>query len=162
MVRRVKRTTHIAFLLVIGSLVLGCATTPEPVEEDTEAFASKVIADKVGMAADAQRDYAALVNEDKAAMLKKQAALDVDLIDVDYIGKPQELLQTLAHRYGYKYVESGKRIDLRTVNIRVRRTSPVEVMKNVGYQIDAVADVVLEKNAKVLRLNYKPIVKAKG
>lgn len=157
----VKRNTHIVLLLVVGSL-FGCASTPVPVEEDTEAFASKVIADKVGVAADAQRDYAALVNEDRAVMLKKQAAFDADLIDVDYIGKPQELLQTLAHRYGYKYVESGKRNDLRTVNIRVRRTSPVEVMKNVGYQIDSMADVVLEKNAKVLRLNYKPIVNSKG
>lgn len=161
MLEVIKKNPHIVFMLVVGTLV-GCATTPEPVEEDTEAFALKVIADKVGVAADAQRDYAALVDEDRAVMIQKQAALDADLIDVDYIGKPQELLQTLAHRYGYKYVESGKRVDLRTVNIRVRRASPVEVMKNVGYQIDSMADVVLEKSAKVLRLNYKPIVNSKG
>lgn len=149
------KTAVPVLILLLG--LTGCATTPEPVEEDTEAFASKVISEKVGVAATAQRDYVALVNDDQEVKLKKQAAMASDLVNIDYIGKPQELLQTIAVRYGYRYIESGKWADLRTINIRVQKTSPIEVLRNIGYQIDAYADVVLEKNTKIIRLTYKPL-----
>lgn len=141
-------------MLLAAAALAGCAA-PSSTTDDTEAFASRLIADKVAVAADAQRDYVALVNEDKTVLLRKQAAMESDEVDVDYIGQPQELLQTFAHRYGYRYIESGKRTDLRMINVRMLKTAPVEVLRNVGYQVDSGADVVLDKNAKTLRLIYK-------
>jgi len=144
------------------SVLAGCVSSPAPSSKDTEAFASRLIAAKVAVAADAQREYVAVLNEDKAVLSRKQAALDTDEVDVDYIGKPQELLQTFAYRYGYRYVESGKYVDLRTINVRVQKALPIEVLRNIGYQVDAVADVVLDKNAKILRLVYKSLSVNKG
>jgi len=141
---------------LVASGLVACSSTPQSTTTDTEAFASRLIADKVAVAADAQRQYVALVNEDTLALTRRQVALDTDEVDVDFIGKPQELLQTFAFRYGYRYVESGKRLDLRTVNVRVQASPPIEVLRNIGYQIDALADVVLDKSNKVLRLVYKP------
>lgn len=146
---------------VIATLA-GCASSPQPTTSDTEAFASRLIADKVAVAADAQRDYVALVSEDKTVLNRKQASIETDEVDVDYIGKPQELLQTFAYRYGYKYVESGKRSNLRTINVRVQKVAPVEVLRNVGHQVDNGADVVLDKGAKTLRLIYKNLPDNKG
>jgi len=150
-----RSETKRKLVLMLTVALSGCATSPVPTAMDTEAFASRLIADKVAVAADAQREYVALVNEDRSVLSRKQAAMEVDEVDVDYIGKPQELLQTFAYRYGYRYVESGKRIDLRTINVRVQKVPPVEVLRNIGYQVDALADVVLDKDARTLRLIYK-------
>ena len=155
--------TKKGLVLALAAVALaGCATSPVPTTKDTEAFASRLIADKVAVAADAQREYVALVNEDKSVLSRKQAAMETDEVDVDYIGKPQELLQTFAYHYGYRYIESGKRVDLRTINVRVQKTPPIEVLRNIGYQVDAAADVVLDKNAKTLRLIYGDVPANKG
>lgn len=146
---------------VIAALA-GCASSPQPTTSDTEAFASRLIADKMAVAADAQRAFVALASEEKIILDRKQASIETDEVDVDYIGKPQELLQTFSYRYGYKYVESGKQSNLRTINIRVKKVAPVEVLRNVGDQIDPGADVVLDVGAKTLRLIYKNISDNKG
>ena len=147
---------RLIFPLFISAAMVGCASNPQqPTTQDTEAFASKVISEKVSVAANAQRDYVALLNEDMAVLTRKQAALESDEIEVDFIGKPQELLQTFAHRYGYRYVETGRVSELRTININVARAKPIDVLQNVGHQIDNSADLVLDKDAKVVRLIYK-------
>ena len=114
-----------------------------------------LIAEKVAVASDAQRDYAALLAERQSALMRKQLTLETDQVDVDYVGKPQELLRTFAARYGYRYVESGKRTTLRTINIRVEKLSPLEVLRNIGYQTDVTADIMLDQKDKILRLIYK-------
>lgn len=147
---------RLAFSLMLCASMVGCASnTPQPTTRDTEAFASKVISDKVAVAANAQREYVALLNEDMAVLTRKQTSLESDEIEVDFIGKPQELLQTFAHRYGYRYVETGRTAELRTINVKTARAKPIDVLRNVGHQIDHGADLVLDKDAKVLRLVYK-------
>lgn len=154
---------NIGWAVVIATAITGCASTSQqPTTADTEAFASRMIADKVAVASNAQREYVALVNEDKAVLYRKQLSIDTDEVDVDYIGNAQELLQTFAYRYGYKYLETGKRANLRTINVRVQKISPVEVLKNIGQQVDNGADVVLDKGTKTLRLTYKNLTDKKG
>lgn len=142
-------------LLLVASLA-GCATNNRVADTaDSEAYANRLIADKVAVAAEAQREFAAIMAEDKDMKTRKQALFDSDEIDVDYIGKPQQLLETIAHRYGFKYVESGKRLELSTINLRMRKTAPVEVLRNIGNQVDFGANVVLDKDESILRLVYK-------
>lgn len=145
-----------SIVLVLAGLILtGCSSTKKEVEPDSEAFAHRMIADKVALAANAQHDYVAILAEGMIVLTRKQAALDTDQVDVDFIGKPRELLQTFAYRYGYKFVETGKSRTLKTVNVRVTRMSPIEVLRNIGYQINNAADVELDRNTKTLRLIYK-------
>ena len=148
-----------ATMLATAFLVAGCKTEQpvvRPVEiDEAQAFADRLIAEKIAVAADAQREFVALVNEDKAMMAQKQKSLETDEVDVDYLGKPQELLQVFAHRYGYRFVESGKYRTLRNINVRMTKTPPLEVLRNVGYQINSAANVILDKNAHVLRLEYR-------
>lgn len=147
-------------LIAIG--LVACTTTVKTTSTEGEAFAARLIAEKVAAASEAHGRYVALVAEEQQIVARKQVALDTDTVDVDYIGKPQELLQTFAYRYGYQYLEVGKRQDLRTINLRVQQASPIEVLKNVGLQIDGGADVVLDKNARTLRLIYKNFAPRKG
>lgn len=142
--------------LLLALAQFGCASKPTgDVSADTEAYARQVILEKVDAAVQAQRDLAATTAEGQQQIMRRQAALDVDEVDIDYLGKPQPLLEAIAYRYGYKYVETGKRTDLTTVNIRVVKRAVLEVLRDVAYQVDAGADVVVDKDAKILRLVYK-------
>ena len=88
-------------------------------------------------------------------MQKRWAAFETDTIDVDYIGNPKELVQSIASRYGMSFSEVGKQIDLRPVNIRVKGVTPDALLRNVGNQMHAAADIVLNKPAKSLTIEYK-------
>ena len=138
--------------LAMALLLGGCATNAPKDEED---FASKLIAEKAAIAAGAQRDYASLLAEDWTTVQKRWAAFETDTIDVDYIGNPKELVQSIATRYGMSFSEVGKQIDLRPVNIRVKGVTPDALLRNVGNQMHAAADIVLNKPAKSLTIEYK-------
>lgn len=143
---------------LVLAMFVGCASKPPAeVTTDSEAYARKIILEKVDAAISAQRDLAATTAEGQQQILRRQATLDADEVDIDYLGKPQALLESLAYRYGYKYIETGKRTDLKTVNIRVVKRGVLEVLRDVGYQIDGGADVVLDKDAKTVRLIYKKV-----
>jgi defect-in-organelle-trafficking protein DotD len=156
-VDRMKLPLKVPLLALVLSFG-ACASRPSPtVPPDSEAYARRIITEKVDEAVQAQRDLAAATQEGQAALVRKQAALAVDEVDVDYIGLPQPLLEAIAYRYGYRYVESGKRTELATVNLRVRKERVPEVLHDVARQIVDGADVVIDQNAKVLRLLYKRV-----
>lgn len=139
--------------LAMALLLGGCATNANaPQEED---FASKLIAEKAAIAAGAQRDYASLLAEDYTTVQKRWAAFETDIIDVDYIGNPKELVQSIASRYGMSFSEIGKQIELRPVNIRMKGVTPDVLLRNLGNQMHAAADVVLDRPAKALIIEYK-------
>ncbi|CND60404.1 DotD/TraH family lipoprotein [Yersinia enterocolitica] len=148
-----KLTIPLSLLTTL--FLTGCAPTVSKNTSETSEFADRMIADKVAIAANAQRDYTALLNNDKAVLGRKQASLGSDYVDIDYIGVPQELLQTFSYRYGYRYIEVGKRRSLKNINIKVKNMSPQEVLRNIGYQIDKGADVTLDQKQKTIRLSYK-------
>jgi defect-in-organelle-trafficking protein DotD len=146
----------IAFCAGIG--LVGCASTsPQSaaVTPDSEAYARQIMVEKVDAAVQSLRELVATTQEGRDMVARKQAALDDDEVDIDYAGKPQPLLESIAHRYGYKYVETGRRVELRTINLRVSHARVVEVLRDVGLQTDTGADVVLDKDAKIIRLIYK-------
>ncbi|UXI68339.1 DotD/TraH family lipoprotein [Tahibacter amnicola] len=134
----------------------GCASrAPRPAGNDTEAFASRLIADRVDIAAQAQRDYVAWVAEEKRDSQHRFESIDTDAIDVDYIGRPVELLRAFARRYGLRFVTLGHEDDLRVVNVRMGSTTPMEVIRNVSRQISPYAEVMVDRDDRVLRLVFK-------
>lgn len=143
--------------LLLALTLAACATKPTPAQlaAESEAQARQIIVGKVDAAVQAQRELAEATQEGQQMMLRKQATLTADEVDIDYIGKPQPLLESLAHRYGYKYIETGKRLELKTINLRVVKRPVLEVLRDIGYQIDHGADLVLDKDAKIVRVVYK-------
>ena len=103
-----------------------------------------------------------LAPRDVVARAIYQEMLEHDQINVDYIGMPQELLQTIAYRYGYRYVEVGQRTQLRAINLKVVDMSPTDVLRSIGQQIDRQADVVLSYPTRTIRLTYKTPTVAGG
>ena len=64
-------------------------------------------------------------------------------------------MRGFSNRYGYNFVEIGKKRDLRIINVRMKSTNPEEVMRSIAHQIEYAGDVVLDKNTRVIRLVYK-------
>ena len=141
--------------LITILFLTGCASQVTKNNAEGSDFANSAIAERATQAAKVQAEYAAMVNNDKAVMGRKQSSLNTDLVDIDFIGSPQEILQTFALRYGYRYVEIGKYKRINPVNIRVVKASPENVLRNIGYQIDRSADVTLDQKSKTIRLTYK-------
>jgi lipoprotein len=119
------------------------------------SLAEAVIAQKISVAAAAQQDYLAILNEDSRLKTVRRDDFDNELIDVDYIGKPLPMLNAMANRYGYSLIEIGKRRDLRIINIRMKSVAPIEMLRNVSNQINYAADIILDKNSGTLRIIYK-------
>lgn len=119
------------------------------------SLAEAVIAQKISVAAAAQQDYLAILNEDSRLKNVRRDDFDNELIDVDYIGKPLPMLNAMANRYGYSLIEIGKRRDLRIINIRMKSVAPIEMLRNVSNQINYAADIILDKNSGTLRVIYK-------
>jgi len=117
-------------------------------------YISSVMADDVTQAVQAQQAFQEVLAENARTLTLKQKAIATDQVDIDYIGTPQDILQTIAYRYGYAYVETGRREDLRIINVRLNKTAPINVLRSISYQISYGAKVVLDKNAKQLRLVY--------
>lgn len=141
---------------LIGLLLAGCATMashPPPPTSGPE-YISSLMASSVTQAVQAQQAFEQVLAENARTLSLKQKAIDTDQVDIDYIGKPQDILQSIAYRYGYGYVETGRRQDLRIVNVRLSKISPVEVLRSISYQISYGAKVILDKKTKELRLVY--------
>jgi defect-in-organelle-trafficking protein DotD len=151
----INKKHAIPTLLLTQLFLNGCAPHVVKSESDTRDFSDKIISEKVSEAAEAQQKYVAIVNNDKAVMGRKQSSLNFDIVNIDYYGQPQELLQSFAYRYGYRYAEIGAWRKLKPINIRVLNSSPEEVLRNIGYQIDKGADVTLDQKSKIIRLSYK-------
>ena len=144
-----------AVLLCAVALILPLAGCPTMQNNDNESQADQLIAEKVAEASKAQSEYSALLTEKHQQMLRKQEKLESDVIDVDWIGSPNEFLQMMADRYGYRYIEAGSRASLRSINIFVRKSPAIEVLRDVATQINNRADVQLDMDQKVIRLVYR-------
>ena len=137
--------------LIAVLLMSGCAANG-PEKED---FASSLIAEKTAIAAAAQRDYVALLSEDYSTLQKRWLSFDKDTIDLDFIGNPKELIQTIASRYGMSFSEVGRPVEFRQINIRMSGVKPDDALRNIGNQINAAADIVFNRTSHSITIEYK-------
>lgn len=140
------------FQILAVTLLAACSSSRT---SSDVSLAESVIAQKISVAAAAQQDYLAILNEDSRLKTVRRDDFDNELIDVDYIGKPLPMLNAMANRYGYSLIEIGKRKDLRIINIRMKSVAPIEMLRNVSNQINYAADIILDKNSGTLRVIYK-------
>lgn len=140
--------------LLIAVSLSGCAHQPTALNE-SETKAEELLKKKIITASEANNEYSLAIRENFATLPRKQIMLERDRINVDYIGKPESLLQTLANRYGYQYIEIGKRSELPTINIRQGEVTPELLIENIKVQINEAADLLIDKRDKTLRLVYR-------
>ncbi len=159
-----KKYLRLSFGSCLVLIVVACASsklekpsTPyQALDPNSPEFIDAMLIQKSNEAVQAQQNYMFLVAEQGMQKGSKQEALEQESIDIqNYIGKPNTLLKALANRYAYDYKEVGAARILPTITVDVKNASSLEVLKQISYQVYKTADVILDKDLKVIRLIYK-------
>lgn len=84
----------------------------------------------------------------------RQRNFETDQILLDYIGKPQSVINSIAVRYGYRFVEVGVKQDLPTMNFTRYETTPEQALVDIDAQLGTSAKLSLDKHQKLITLIY--------
>ncbi len=156
-----------AVLLIIFSLIglSACETGPIRVK-DPQLVASP---DKVDAMLAQAADKASNALETLAAVEQKRtpsasiapvAGAPPELmraITVNYVGPAEQITNTLANRANYRFNVIGEMPSTPiVVTIDVTNEPLIEVLRSVGLQLGARADVRVDSSAKIIELMYAP------
>lgn len=155
----------IASIFLMSSVILmtGCQTThhynssnyPHDSIYPTQQNSLEIISQRSQEAQDATNSLVKFTQQFNETLDYKQRSFENDQIKINYIGKPDNLLSSIAYRYGYRYVEVGNYRDLPTVNFTDYWTTPQLAVTNVDAQLKETADIAVDKQAKSITLIYK-------
>lgn len=85
------------------------------------------------------------------------------IISVDWTGPIEPIARTLADRAGYKLNVNGDRPSAPVVvSVISRERSVIEVLRDVGLQAGARADITVDPDRHLVELNYKPLSAGSG
>lgn len=84
-------------------------------------------------------------------------------ITLTWVGPPEQILRKLADRASYNFVTLGNRPPVPpVVNVDVQNRPVVEVLRDVGLQLGARADVKVDSQAQIIELHYAPVTGTGG
>lgn len=84
----------------------------------------------------------------------RQREFDADQIMIDYIGKPNAVLNSIAIRYGFRYIEVGEATSLPTVNFTKYWTTPENAVIDIDAKLGDSAQIAVDKEQKIITLIY--------
>lgn len=151
----------IALLAAITStlVVSGCATTTMQTKGGYPASSSvlEIISQESQEAMRATQKLTKYREQSFATMDYRQRNFEEDKIMLDYIGKPDAVLSSLAIRYGYRFLQVGVRQHLPTINFTQYWTTPAQAVVDIDAQIGDAAQLSLDKNQKIITLIYPAV-----
>ncbi len=79
-------------------------------------------------------------------------------ITVEWVGPAEQLAQKLADRASYQFLTYGSPPPIPLlVNINVENRPVIEVLRDIGLQLGARADVKVDAQRKMVELHYTPV-----
>lgn len=102
----------------------------------------------------AQKRLVAYRDADNQRIALNARVIETDQVLVDYIGKPQPLISSIAIQYGYRFVENGVRTDLPTVNFTNLYQTPEATLIDLSAKIMPMASIAINKQDKIITLVY--------
>jgi defect-in-organelle-trafficking protein DotD len=123
-------------------------------DKATEAYASALIADKASIASGEMAKYKITNRTGKDDLQARRDSYANDFIDVDYVGAPAPILETLATRYGYTYVEVGRHNNI-LVNLKYKALPAPEVLSLIASQVQPLAKLDVDNKNHAFRLIYQ-------
>ena len=152
---------NITLLVAMASAVFvgGCSTTTMQTKGGFPASTSvlEIISQESQEAMRATQKLTKYREQEFATMDYRQRNFEQDKIMLDYIGKPDAVLSSLAIRYGYRFVEVGVRQGLPTVNFTQYWTTPAQAVVDIDAQIGDSAQLSLDKSQKLITLIYPAV-----
>jgi len=84
-------------------------------------------------------------------------------ITLTWVGPPEQILKRLGDRAQYNVVTLGNRPPVPpVVNIDVQNRPIIEVLRDIGLQLGARADVKVDEARRIIELQYAPITGGEG
>ena len=145
-------------LLVIASasIFAGCQGHSNLISESALSTTSlEILASESQKALIAQQSLKTAQAADLEIKQKKQARFNVDIINANYIGAPEVILNSVANTYGYRYLEAGPTKTLPIVNFTNRKVTAFELVKDIAVFVDAQATITVDHQNKSIILTYK-------
>lgn len=102
----------------------------------------------------AQKRLVAFREADNRRLALNSRLIETDMVAVDYIGKPQPVISSIAIEYGYRFVEVGVRTDLPTVNFTNVYQTPEATLNDLSAKIMPMASIAINKKDKIITLVY--------
>lgn len=79
-------------------------------------------------------------------------------ITISWVGPVDQITKVLSDKAGYRFVTLGSVPQTPVVvNVNVTNTPLIEVLRSVGYQLGARADVYVDSAEKMVALTYAPV-----
>lgn len=113
-----------------------------------------IISQESQEALNAQKRLVAFRQADNKKLAIVNRDLETDEILVDYIGKPPQLISSIAIEYGYRFVEVGVRSQLPTVNFTNQYSTPEDILIDLSAKVSPMAAIAINKNDKIITLVY--------
>lgn len=153
--KKIALVAAITSSLVIG----GCTTTTVSTKGGYPASTSilEIISQESQEAMRATQKLTKYREQSFATMDYRQRDFENDKIMLDYIGKPESVLSSIAIRYGYRFLEVGVRQHLPTVNFTQYWNTPMQAVIDIDAQIGESAQLSLDKEQKIITLIYPAV-----
>ena len=137
--------------------VVGCASLNPGIDRDMniESYSPlEIISQESQKALQAQQILTKYKQNMNQTLDYRQRSFETDKIVVDYIGKPRNVISSIAIKYGYRFVEVGQPRDLPIVNFTQVYSTPEQLLINLNAQLGDQADLAINKNEKIITLVY--------
>lgn len=159
---RLLKATKIFSALTAASVVAlttGCATNNHGQMAASTSLPDtpntlEIISQESQKALNAQKMLVAYRDQYNNTLDYRQRSFSESKVKVDYVGKPQPLLSSIAIRYGYRFIEYGAERDLATVNFTNYWNTPENIVINLNAQLGEQASISVDKQQKVITLIY--------
>ncbi|OOR88638.1 hypothetical protein B0181_07940 [Moraxella caviae] len=145
------------FVIGAGAVALtGCATTTHHINQaNVQSYSPvEIIAQESQKAATAMQVLTKYRQAQSRTLDMRQASFENDKVYVDYIGKPRQLLASVAIKYGYRFIEVGNVRDLDTVNFTKVHGTPEDILINLNAKLGDTASIAINKQDKTITLIY--------
>lgn len=147
--------TLLALSAALFSLV-GCQSMSQSVSTSPSSTSLEILSQQSQKAVLAQMSLKTAQAENLKNLQVKQAKFTTDIINANYIGSPEVLLNSIANHFGYRYLENGPARTLPIVNFTDRKQTGFETVKDVGVFIDGYANITVDHQNKTILLTYLP------
>jgi hypothetical protein len=81
--------------------------------------------------------------------------INKDVLVVDFVGDSQTLLQSVAYRFGYRFIEAGNIRQLPIVNFHKRKMTGADLVKDTALQLGNAATVDFDSQSKTITLIHR-------
>lgn len=147
--------TLLALSAALFSLV-GCQSMSQSASTSPSSTSLEILSQQSQKAVLAQMSLKTAQAENLKNLQVKQAKFTTDIINANYIGSPEVLLNSIANHFGYRYLENGPARTLPIVNFTDRKQTGFETVKDVGVFIDGYANITVDHQNKTILLTYLP------